>query len=263
MSSFYNGFAAGLRSGQPAQATTGRRLPPLVRIRERRRAASLFGNQNSSFARGWSVRPARAAFRPRVMTAPQPIRSASYFPAPTGAKEAGEPKSSATVRRDHRREASGQGENLRQADLSAGNLARARLSGADLTGAQLERSSLWAANLVEANLEGARLSRADLCAAGLSGARLRGASLQSANLFQADLTGADLRRANLRRAVLAGANLKGARLAGASLRNANLRGADLSGAKLFGTDLHGALFNRATRWPSGFNPVARGAWPVD
>jgi hypothetical protein len=86
-------------------------------------------------------------------------------------------------------------------------------------------------------------------------ARYRGerAVLAYANLSMARLAGARLQGANLRWADLRDADLRGARLYGADLRGADLTGADLTGARFWG-----ALHDRATRWPEGFDPRRRG-----
>ncbi len=70
-----------------------------------------------------------------------------------------------------------------------------------------------------------------------------GADLFGAGLEGADLSGADLNEANLKRAGLEGANLSGA---------------DLVGAKLRWTNLTGAICDRNTVWPPGFDPTAAG-----
>jgi uncharacterized protein YjbI with pentapeptide repeats len=88
----------------------------------------------------------------------------------------------------------------------------------------------------------------------LNYAILSEADLRGADLTQADLTGAELTRADLR-----GANLQDASLWGACLRGARLEGADLLGADLHLAILKGSTFNTETRWPSGFEPHARGA----
>ncbi len=75
------------------------------------------------------------------------------------------------------------------------------------------------------------------------GADLRRADLFGAGLEGADLSGADLNEANLKRAGLEGANLSGA---------------DLVGAKLRWTNLTGAIYDRKTVWPPGFDPKAAG-----
>jgi uncharacterized protein YjbI with pentapeptide repeats len=83
----------------------------------------------------------------------------------------------------------------------------------------------------------------------LSGARLRDAILRSAQLAKANFTGADLTNADLSNAVLTGATLK----------SAKLQGATLTGADLTNADLKEALYDSHTRWPSGFDPIQRGA----
>jgi hypothetical protein len=83
----------------------------------------------------------------------------------------------------------------------------------------------------------------------LSGARLPGAVLAGARLVKATLTGADLTKADLSNSRLEGANLRGAKLQGTNLSSADLTQADL-------TD---ALYDAATRWPTGFDPQKHGA----
>jgi hypothetical protein len=73
-------------------------------------------------------------------------------------------------------------------------------------------------------------------------------------LAHVDLRDADLEYVDLTRAVLRNSTLAGAHLAGASLVEADLRGTDLSGADLTDTDLRGALADKTTIWPEGFDP---------
>jgi hypothetical protein len=105
-----------------------------------------------------------------------------------------------------------------------------------------------------ATLEGAHLLAADLREADLHGESLAGADLSDANLAGAALDGADLSFAGLM-----GANLSGASLVAAKLNSANLSGADLFNTDLSGADLTDAVYNVATRWPEGFDPVQAGA----
>ena len=93
-------------------------------------------------------------------------------------------------------------------------------------------------------LSGARLDDANLAGKDLSGANLSRASLEGT-----DLSGADLRNANIR----------DASLVGATLRSARLEGAVLTGAELYLAVLKDASYDRATRWPDGFEPQKRGA----
>jgi len=111
-------------------------------------------------------------------------------------------------------------------------------------GAYLAGAYLYGANLAGARMRGAYLRRADL-----RGADLADADLAGADLAGAYLNGADLRRADLRRADLLQADL----------RRADLTGADLTGAVLAGADLTDALYDAATVWPDGVDPVQRGA----
>ncbi len=124
------------------------------------------------------------------------------------------------------------GAKLRRANLSRANLVGARLYLADLLRADLSRANLSAANLWGANLSVTDLSGADLSEADLPGVYLAGADLSGADLSRANLSGAILLRANLSQVYLQGADLSGAYLRGARLSRANLSEADLSRADL-------------------------------
>jgi hypothetical protein len=80
-------------------------------------------------------------------------------------------------------------------------------------------------------------------------ARLWGAPLGEAHLYQADLSATGLQNATL----------INADLHHACLTRANLCGADLLGANLQDTLLGGAVYDRHTRWPKGFDPAQYGA----
>lgn len=108
------------------------------------------------------------------------------------------------------------------------------LAGEDLSEREFEEAFLLNANLDQAKLAHTRFYISYMKGASLRGADLTGASLISVVLESADLTGA-------------------------SLRNADLRGARLSDANLTKADLTGAVYNLATVWPVGFDPVAAGA----
>lgn len=97
-----------------------------------------------------------------------------------------------------------------------------------------------------------------------SNRKLNGASFRGNRMYQASFAGSELRRADLSRANLVQANfgsavLDGADLSGASMDGVDLRGASLKGANLSETRLHKALYDPATVWPDGFDPVAAGA----
>jgi uncharacterized protein YjbI with pentapeptide repeats len=75
----------------------------------------------------------------------------------------------------------------------------------------------------------------------------------SRNLGSVDYSGRNLSRQDF-----SDASLSGARLIGADLTRANLSGADLTRANLSGADLSGAIANRLTQFPAGFNAVRAG-----
>lgn len=156
--------------------------------------------------------------------------------------------------------------------------------GRDLKGEKLDDVNLSKATLIKTLFQEASLQRADLRGADLWGARLDGA----------DLRGSDLREANLKDAHFDGTNLAGANLEGqdlsvlwglsnSSFKGANLRGlkgglhvtvtkcdfrkADVRGAWLAGPgtgyfstcDFRGAVYDKDTRWPKGFDVAGAGA----
>lgn len=135
--------------------------------------------------------------------------------------------------------------NLRGADLGQANLKGANLGGSSLQGTWLRAAQLQAAFLVEADLQGAHLIDANLQGANLGRALLNGAILYGANLQGANLTRAQLIGANLSSTDLKGAHLRNSDLRGADLKSAELQGAALSAAYLEGVDLSEADFRGA------------------
>jgi uncharacterized protein YjbI with pentapeptide repeats len=138
---------------------------------------------------------------------------------------------------------------------------------ADLRGVVLAKMPLAGANLSRARLTEAELAGADLSRATLGEADLHRADLRRSNLSDAWLGSAWLVQADLRGAVLVRANLRHANLAGADLRQANLACADLREVRLTSLpgdegpgppDLTGAICDRHTRWPTGFDPQRHG-----
>jgi hypothetical protein len=88
---------------------------------------------------------------------------------------------------------------------------------------------------------------------------LRNTDLRGAELWDAHMEWTDFWGAHLDGAMLWGAVLRHAKLDHAHLAGANLRGAILEGASLKGTDITGAVFDRDTVWPTGFDARERGA----
>jgi uncharacterized protein YjbI with pentapeptide repeats len=169
---------------------------------------------------------------------------------------------------------------LNKAALGRAHLSSAKASGAwlveaDLRGAQLTNTHLNGARLMKANIRDtelletdlryAQLDGADLALARLNGVQLQGASLKEAKLafakiLASDLSGAKLKRAILREADLTGTKLVGAYIIDAHLEKAVLFGADLSKVELSparqwegSVHLEGAVANKATIWPDGWN----------
>jgi uncharacterized protein YjbI with pentapeptide repeats len=98
---------------------------------------------------------------------------------------------------------------------------------------------------------------------------LRGRSFRNAMMYWAMMAGADLSSCNFEGAELRGANLTDASLINANLTAANLgldnlggatslRGANLTNAILDRTNLSGAVFDKRTVFPVGFDPNAAG-----
>ena len=83
---------------------------------------------------------------------------------------------------------------------------------------------------------------------GLSGEDREGLDLSSEDFRNIDLRGASLTGVNLRRA-----NLYEANLTGVDLSDADLRGADLRKADLTDTDFSNSFYDKATKWPIGFD----------
>lgn len=158
----------------------------------------------------------------------------------------------------------------------------------DFTGESVAKRSFAGKVLEKAVFEGVDATQADFTGARLAGANFNGAILSGANLRDADLTGADLRLARLEfptvshtdfsKAQLTGVDLshvylQDSRFRGADMRDlrgigscatVDFRGADVRGANLMGfkegsstpCKWRGAKYDRATKWPQGFDPSA-------
>ncbi len=109
-----------------------------------------------------------------------------------------------------------------------------------------------------ADLRGVDLSGASMMDAYLTWSDLTGANLVGTDLSYGDLTGANFTEANLRGADL---HLTTAMLA--NFTRANLVGTDFRDADLLGAVFTEATFDRSTRWPLLFDPVAKGAIDID
>jgi len=165
------------------------------------------------------------------------------------------------------------GQDWRNRDLRDEVLDDVDLSGANLTGAQLQNASLKYADLRGADLSGARLDGADLTGCDLREADLEGAHFTDTRLDDANLDGQDLhvlwglQDCSFRGAELT--NLKGGlhiTVTRCDFRNADLRGAALAGpgASYYQScEFRGAVYDRKTRWPKGFDLQGVGAVNAD
>ena len=164
------------------------------------------------------------------------------------------------------------GRDFRGQSLSKGSyvdrdLRDASLWNVDAVEAKFERCRFGGADLSGADLSGATLTSCDLTRAELRRLRPRWATLDRCDLSGADLRGSDLSQCHLLHPRFQGADLRD--LAGVGVVKCGVfDGADLRGAN-FGsfrddgtppkTSFRGARYDRYTRWPPGFDPVAEGA----
>jgi uncharacterized protein YjbI with pentapeptide repeats len=181
------------------------------------------------------------------------------------------------------------GADLARADLTHA-LVSGSLDGVNFENATLDRSAFSFKGRI-ASLKGAALNNTQFRSPGL-GAMLKnyrsermrvgslekvnaaGAIAQSARFITLKITGADFSDADLRQAKFSfsdlsgvsfrGANLEGASfcesdLTGGNLENANLRKVSFVSTKLDEVRLEGAVFDRWTAWPVGFDPIKAGA----
>lgn len=137
-------------------------------------------------------------------------------------------------------------------------------SDADLTMARFSHSGLVAAVFANAACWGAIFDNCNLA----SGVDLSNANLEMATFTKCSLSHARFASANLTKTVFkdcdfTGADLRNVVLADALLENPDLRQADLRGA-VFGNSLRGGRFDshtvydETTKFPRGFDPVAKG-----
>lgn len=180
---------------------------------------------------------------------------------------------------------------LSEADLTETILDSASLRGTTLDRARLVRSDLYRADLSDTSMLWVDLREATMLEAIFTGIDLRwawlrncmldrhesslaarwrlvwqvvnqqmdGISLAGADLSEANLHHVNLQRANLRHLNLYASDCSGASFRDADLSHANLRAANLQNSVLTGTQLFESYFDHLTKWPAGFDPLARGA----
>lgn len=131
---------------------------------------------------------------------------------------------------------SGEGINLKWANLTDSQMDYLILLSADLSG-----SFLINASLKFVFMRGSNLSMTNLSFANLENAYLRGSDLNGAIMKKANLKGVDLSDAHLEKVDLTGAKLNNAFLASSYLTDAILTNADFTNVNLIETDLKGAI----------------------
>jgi uncharacterized protein YjbI with pentapeptide repeats len=161
-------------------------------------------------------------------------------------------------------------------DESEKNLTKHDYSKQDVENWNFENSVLTLAIFTEARAKDANFKGADLTSASLNNAdftnadfrfaKFDGASGQGSNFGNANLSGTDLSNFSLQGARLLKADLSNVKgfldITRANFTGANLRGANLEQAKDYTGNtavFRDAEYDRKTRWPNGFDPVAAGA----
>lgn len=123
-----------------------------------------------------------------------------------------------------------------------------RFGGKDLTAADFSYSVITDANFEKAKLRKAVIKYASASDARFEGADLQGAEFRYSVLSDARFRGADCRGADFRHCVLADADFSGA----------DLRGAKFSGPSFAARFDAKTVYDEATKFPEGFDPVAQG-----
>lgn len=143
---------------------------------------------------------------------------------------------------------------LRRADMRHAALANATLHYVDGQGVDLSYADLTYASMSKSNLE-----EATMICVNLNSAQLGRASLNQADLREASCRGANFYGATLRHCYLVACDLREADFTDADLDSADLRAADLREAKIGDATFRAALYDDATQWPEGFDPITAGA----
>ncbi len=158
------------------------------------------------------------------------------------------------------------GKDIQRQDRSGQNLEDSDFTDANCSFANFRDAKLARSKFKDANLTGASFADADMKSCDMRGATFSNAGFQGADFSKANLEGVDLTGISFQNTKLRGANLKktkgiadGTR---ADFRDADLRGANLLGMKDYaGTTAKftGAKYDKATRWPKGFDVEGSGA----
>jgi len=129
----------------------------------------------------------------------------------------------------------------------------------DMTGLDFQGYNLKNMNLKETNLTNVNFTGANLSGANMKEALVFGTVFENADCSKANMKELEFRNNNLRGCKLCCTNLKEADLTGVDLSKTDLRGANLNEATLENVNLEGAVYDKYTLFPPGFNPESHGA----
>lgn len=138
-------------------------------------------------------------------------------------------------------------------DLRGADLSYIELNKVDMSGVNLEGTDMHGAKLRGTDFEKSSLRHIDLRFADMSWSRLKGVDLGESTLAWAKLVGARMLDTNLSSCGLIEVDFTMAVLEGVDLRSALLNGANLSRTGHFNAVAEGALYDKYTKWPSGFD----------
>lgn len=161
-------------------------------------------------------------------------------------------------------------------DFSGKDVQRRDFSGQSLEGSDFTDANCSFANFRDAKLARSKFKDANLTGASFTDADMKGCDMRGATFDNAGFQGVDFSKANLEGAELTGVSFQNTKLRGANLRkikgladgtradfrDADLRGANLLGMKDYGgttAKFTGAKYDKATRWPKGFDVEGSGA----
>lgn len=133
-------------------------------------------------------------------------------------------------------------------DLSNTIVREINLQGADFSDLSLTGAEFRKTDLKKADFSGCYASDFYLNESVANGASFKQASVLRSTFYLCSLMNCDFRNANL-----AATSFTDCNLTGADFRNANIRGVDFNGGTIGKANFKGAIANRATRFPDGFD----------
>jgi uncharacterized protein YjbI with pentapeptide repeats len=138
---------------------------------------------------------------------------------------------------------------LRSSVLSGFDFHRAIFDDMDLEFTDFRASELRGASLRNIKAARANFSTVSLMTSDFSRAKLKGAKFLDSKVMYTDFNDADL----------SDSDITGANVLGAVFKGSDLRGATMLCEGLDSTELDGAIYDLATVWPDGFDPLLKNA----